>query len=207
MRVKICGITNLEDALLCCGLGADALGFIFYEKSKRNISYRKAEEIIQHLPSFIVKVGVFVDQEADEINIIARKIGLNAVQLHGDVTQSMINEINLPVIKCFRVSNNFDFSSLNNYTNCSFMLDTFSDKALGGTGESFNWKIIPIEFRDKIILAGGISVDNIEYLFNHINPAAVDLSSSVESSPGKKDAVKLKDFFYKINKLNLDKNE
>lgn len=201
MRVKICGITNLEDALLCCGLGADALGFIFYEKSRRNISYSKAAEIIRRLPSFIVKVGVFVDQEADEINAISQKVGLNAVQLYGEVSQAFINEINLPVIKCFRIKNDFDFSTLNNYTNCSFLLDTFSDKALGGTGESFDWNIIPIELRDQIILAGGISVDNIEYLFNHINPAAVDLSSSIESSPGKKDAIKLKDFFNKINTL------
>ena len=81
------------------------------------------------------------------------------------------------------------------------MLDTYSDKALGGTGESFDWKIIPMELRDKIILAGGISNNNIEYLFNNINPAAVDLSSSLESSPGKKDTIKLKEFFYKINKL------
>ena len=201
MRVKICGITNIEDAILCSQLGADALGFIFYEKSKRNIEYSKAEIIIQHLPSFIVKVGIFVDQEANEINTISQKIGLNAVQLYGDVTQSVINEINLPVIKCFRIKNDFNFSMLNNYTHCSFMLDTFSDEALGGTGESFDWKIIPIELRDKIIMAGGISADNIEYIFNNMNPAAVDLSSSVELLPGKKDADKLKDFFHKINKL------
>ena len=201
MRVKVCGITNLKDAKLCHKLGADALGFIFYEKSQRNISYSKTEEIIQQLPPFIVKVGVFVDQEVAEINTIAQKIGLNEVQLYGNVTQSVINEINLPVIKCFRIKNDYDFSLLNHYTNCSFMFDTYSDKALGGTGESFDWKIIPIEFRDKIILAGGVSNDNIEYLFNNINPAAVDISSSLESSPGKKNAIKLKEFFYKINKL------
>jgi len=201
MRVKICGITNLEDAQLCCGLGADALGFIFYEKSKRNISYSKAAEIIRQLPSFIVKVGVFVDQEADEINAISQKVGLNAVQLYGEVSQAFINEINLPVIKCFRLKNDFDFSILDSYNKCSFLLDTFSDKALGGTGESFDWNIIPTEMRNKIILAGGISTDNIEYVFTEIKPATVDLSSSVESSPGKKDAGKLKEFFNKINKL------
>ncbi len=201
MRVKICGITNAEDAILCSQLGADALGFIFYKESKRNITYSKAEEIIQQLPSFIVKVGVFAEQQADAINTISKRIGLNAVQLYGDVTQSYINEINLPVIKCFRIKNNFDFSALNHFTNCSFLLDTFSDKALGGTGESFDWNIIPIELRNKIILAGGISINNIKCLFNNINPAAVDLSSSVESTPGKKDAAKLKILFNKINKL------
>ncbi|MBA4405729.1 N-(5'-phosphoribosyl)anthranilate isomerase [bacterium] len=207
MRVKICGITNVEDALLCCSLGADALGFIFYEKSKRNISYSKAEEIIQQLPSFIVKVGVFIERVKDEINDISQKIGLNAVQLYGDGTQPMNSGINLPVIQCIRVKNDFDFSTISKITNCSILLDTYSDIALGGTGESFDWQIIPIELRDNIILAGGISADNIEYIFMNINPAGVDLSSSVESTPGKKDEVKLKDFFDKINKLNLSKNE
>lgn len=207
MRVKICGITNLEDAKLCSKLGADALGFIFYEKSKRNISYSKAEEIIKQLPSFIVKVGVFVNQDRDEINEISQKIGLNAVQLYGDGTQPMNSGINLPVIQCIRVKKDFDFSTISKITNCSILLDTYSDKVLGGTGESFDWQIIPIELRDKIILAGGISADNIEYIFMNINPAAVDLSSSVESAPGKKDEVKLNDFFNRINKLNLSKNE
>ncbi len=205
MRVKICGITNIEDAILCSQLGADALGFIFYENSKRNISYLKAAEIIQQLSPFIVKVGVFVDQEADEINAISKKVGLNAVQFYGDASQEFIDEINLPVIKCFRIKTDFDFTILNYYTNCSFMLDTFSEKALGGTGESFDWNIIPTDLRDKIILAGGISTNNIEFLFNNTNPAAVDLSSSVETSPGKKDAVKLKNFFDKINKLRYTK--
>lgn len=201
MRVKICGITNLEDAQLCRGLGADALGFIFYEKSKRNISYSKAAEIIRQLPSFIMKVGVFVDQEADEVNKISQKVGLNAVQLYGDASQEFINEINLPVIKCFRIKNDFDFSLLDCYSNCSLLLDTYSEKSIGGTGETFDWNIIPTEMRNKIILAGGISTDNIEYVFTEIKPAAVDLSSSLESAPGKKDANKLKEFFNVINKL------
>lgn len=201
MRIKICGITNLNDALLCSQLGADALGFIFYEKSERNITYSKAEEIIKQLSPFIVKVGVFVNQEVDEINTIAHKIGLNAVQLYGDVTQSFIDDINFPVIKCFRVKNGFDFSILNNYTNCTFMLDTFSDKALGGTGETFDWNLLPQNLKNRIILAGGISSNNIEFIFKNIKPQAVDLSSSLESAPGKKDAAKLKDFFNVINKL------
>jgi phosphoribosylanthranilate isomerase len=201
MRVKICGITNLNDALLCSQLGADALGFIFYEKSERNITYSKAEEIIKQLPPFIVKVGVFVDKKADEINAISQKVGLNAVQLYGEVAQSFIDDINFPVIKCFRVKNGFDFSVLNNYYNCSFLLDSFSEKVLGGTGKSFEWNCIPDEFRDKIVLAGGISSDNIEHIFKEIKPAAVDLSSSVELFPGKKDAYKLKKFFNMINKL------
>lgn len=201
MKVKICGITNLEDALLCSHLGADALGFVFYKESKRNISYSKAKEIIQHLSPFIVKIGIFVDQTADEINSISQEVGLNTVQLYGDSTQFMINEIYQPVIKCFRIKSDFDFSVLNEYTNCNFLLDTYSDEALGGTGKSFNWEIIPSELRENIILAGGISTDNIEYIYNNLKPGGIDLSSSVESSPGIKDENKLKDFFNKMNKL------
>ncbi len=201
MRVKICGITNLEDALLSCELGADALGFIFYEKSKRFISYSNAKEIIQQLPSFVVKVGVFVDQETGEINAISQKIGLNAVQLHSDTTPSFVEEIYLPVIKSFRINNEFDFSLLHNFKKCSFLLDAFSNETLGGTGETFDWNLIPNELRNEIILAGGVSSDNIEFIFKNIKPQAVDLSSSLESSPGKKDAMKLKEFFNKANKL------
>lgn len=201
MRVKICGITNLEDALLSCQFGADALGFIFYEKSKRYISYEKAEEIIRQMPSFVVKVGVFVDQNIHEINEVSQKIGLNTVQLHSDVSTDFVKEIKLPVIKSFRVNSGFDFSQLKNYPDCSFLLDTFSDDVLGGTGKIFNWDLIPSEWRNKIILAGGISLNNIEYIYRNINPQAVDLSSSLESFPGKKDNSKLKEFLNKVNKL------
>lgn len=201
MRVKICGITNFADALLCCELGADALGFIFYEKSKRFIGISKAAEIIERLPSFVVKVGVFVNQKPFIINTIAKEIGLNAVQLHGNEPQYYVKKIFLPVIKSFRVKNNFDFSLLNNYKKCSFLLDTFSDETFGGTGETFDWNLIPNELRNKIILAGGVSSNNIEQIFHEIKPHAVDLSSSLESSPGRKDAIKLKEFFNKVNTL------
>ncbi|PKL82778.1 MAG: N-(5'-phosphoribosyl)anthranilate isomerase [Ignavibacteriae bacterium HGW-Ignavibacteriae-3] len=199
MKVKICGITSLEDALLCSQLGADALGFIFYKNSRRNIDYSDAGEIIAKLPPFTYKVGVFIDHKYEMINNISQTLGLNAVQLYED--QSFISKINLPVIKCFRIKNEFNFTDLGNYTGCSFLLDTYSENEFGGTGASFDWHIIPYELRNKIILAGGISESNIEYIYNEIRPAAVDLSSSIESSPGKKDFSKLKIFLNKINKL------
>jgi len=201
MQVKICGITNINDALLSCELGANALGFIFYEKSKRYISYVQATEIIRQLPPFVMKVGIFVNPLIHEINEAALSIGLNAVQLHGDETPSYIEQINLPVIKGFRINNEFDYRQMEDYKNCTFLLDSYSPDNLGGTGMTFDWTMIPMKFREKIILAGGISSDNIEFIFKHIQPKAIDLSSSLESSPGKKDPNKLKEFFNKVNKL------
>jgi len=200
-KVKVCGITNLEDALLCCELGVDALGFIFYENSRRNLDFEKAFSIIAELPAFVSKVGVFVNEKQMVINHIAQSIGLTHVQLHGNENQFLINKINHPVIKALRVNDSFDFSSLNYYSGCSILLDTFSDKEIGGTGLTFNWSTIPIELRDKIILAGGISSENIEDIFTNIKPQAVDISSSLENESGSKDRDKLVQFFSLVNKL------
>jgi len=201
MQVKICGITTINDALLCCELGANAIGFIFYEKSKRYINYGKAAEIIHQLPPFIVKVGIFVNPILPDVNEIAQSVGLNAVQLHGDELQTFVEQINFPVIKGFRINNEFEYSKLDNYKNCSFLLDSYTPNNPGGTGITFDWSMIPSKFRDKIILAGGISSENIEYIYKNVQPMAIDLSSSVESSPGKKDPIKLREFFKIVNKL------
>jgi len=201
MKVKICGITNLEDALLCESQGADALGFIFFRKSKRYIKPELAKKIIMHLSPFTMKVGVFVNESADFINETAADLNLNAVQLHGEESPDSAGKIYLPAIKSFRINNEFDFSVLKKYSNNSFLFDTYSDSDYGGTGRRFNWELIPGDIRNKIILAGGVSTDNIEDIFNYIKPAAVDLSSSLESEPGKKDKDKVEEFFKKINYL------
>ncbi len=201
MKVKICGITNIEDALLCESLGANALGFIFYKGSKRFVEPGAAGKIIPELSPFSLKVGVFVNSSPDEINKTAKEIKLNAVQLHGDETPGMVSEINFPVIKSFRINNGFDFSILKDFQNVSYLFDTYSEKEYGGTGKTFNWDLIPDDLRSKIVLSGGISVNNIEEIYKRIKPAAVDLSSSLESKPGKKNDEKIKEFFKKINYL------
>jgi phosphoribosylanthranilate isomerase len=206
MRVKVCGITNPEDAVLCEHHGADALGFIFYPRSKRYISPSQAAEIITHLSPFIVKVGVFVNEDPDHINKIALQIGLNCAQLHGEEPPTYIEKINFPVIKSFRVDREFDYSVLNQYTGCSFLLDAYSLDGYGGTGRSFDWHRIPHNLRRNIILAGGISADNIEEIFNKIAPNAIDLSSSLESCPGKKDSIKTREFFEKFKVLKMKYN-
>ena len=199
MKIKICGITNVEDALAAESLGADAVGFIFYKKSKRYVSPKKAEHIIKTLSPFTTKVGVFVDETFEIINNISNQTGINVVQLHGDENPDIMKSISLPVIKAFRVDDNFDYNKLNQYQECSILLDAYSENDYGGTSNKFNWEKIPFEIKNKIILAGGISSDNIESIYQNINPAAVDLSSSLEMTPGKKDKKKMGKFFSKVN--------
>ncbi|MBX3008468.1 MAG: phosphoribosylanthranilate isomerase [Melioribacteraceae bacterium] len=201
MKVKICGITNIEDAILSAELGADMLGFIFYPQSKRYISPEKCKDIIAEVPTGIKKVGVFVNDSYEVINRIVEQTKIDVVQLHGDETTSVIHKIKADVIKAFRVSNNFDFAQIEIFKKYQILLDSSDANNYGGTGKTFHWDIIPEDLRDKIILAGGISVENIEYVFDNIYPLGVDLSSSLEISPGKKDPVKLKDFFAIIKKL------
>jgi phosphoribosylanthranilate isomerase len=201
MRIKICGITNLDDAFVCSENGADALGFIFFRDSKRYIDYDKARSIIKELPFFIMKIGVFVNKDIKKINEVAENIGLNGVQLHGDESPECIKKIQLPVIKSFRIHNEFDFSALQNYPNCSFLFDTFSDVDFGGTGKSFNWDLIPNNIRRKIILAGGISEENIRIIYRDIKPAAIDISSSLEDYPGKKNHLKVKTLLNIVKRL------
>lgn len=187
MKIKICGITNLEDALVCSKYGVDMLGFVFYNKSKRYVDYKLVKSIISQLPKNIVSVGVFVDEDYSLINSISEEIGLKKIQLHGNESPDYVKKIKLPVIKAFRVSENFDWNKLNDYSNCEILLDTYSSETIGGTGKTFDWELIPDKCKHSIILSGGISINNIDKIMNEIKPAAIDVSSSIESYPGKKD--------------------
>jgi len=201
LKVKVCGITRPVDAHLCIEEGADALGFIFTKESPRFIDYEKAEEIISGLSPFVLKIGVFLNEERVNVIRIAKQIGLSAVQLHGDETPEYTDGFPIPVIKSFRVHNKFNYSELEKYPGSVPLLDAYSDKMYGGTGTAFQWEKIPGRFRKRIILAGGVSLDNIGAIYNTISPAAVDISSSLESAPGIKDTNKVKDFFKEINKI------
>jgi len=201
MKIKICGITNLDDALIAERLGADAIGFIFYKQSKRYISPGNAKLISQKLSAFTVKVGVFVNETEDEINRIVKQVKLNLVQLHGDEIPEMIERLLLPSIKSFRINDEFDFSILEEYPCNNYLFDTFSQNEFGGTGKTFDWNTIPSSLRKRVIIAGGVSENNVEEIFTKINPYAVDVSSSLEVSPDKKDHDKMKSFFQIINQL------
>jgi phosphoribosylanthranilate isomerase len=201
MNVKICGITNVEDALLCESLGANALGFIFYSKSKRYIPPDKAAEIIEKLSPFTVKIGVFVNENITVINEVSKETKINIVQLHGDEDESICGKIYQPVIKSFRIREDFNFDQVYNYKNVSYLFDAYTENSFGGTGKNFNWDLIPHKLKNRIILSGGISEENIETIYKNISPAAVDLSSSLEGAPGKKDERKVRSFFKKFNSL------
>ncbi|MCA0386899.1 MAG: phosphoribosylanthranilate isomerase [Bacteroidetes bacterium] len=203
MIVKVCGITNPEDALLCADAGADILGFIFYEKSKRYISPEKAAEIVKRLPATTRKAGVFVNCNAEIINETASIAGIDTVQLHGDEQPSLLERIKVNKIKAFRVREGFDFDMVRDYEPAIPLFDSFSEREYGGTGRKFNWGIIPREFSGKYFLSGGISIDNIEEAVNELEPFAVDLSSSLELSPGKKDPRQVNDFFELLYRKNL----
>lgn len=201
MKVKICGITNAGDALFCEAMGADMLGFIFFNKSKRFIEYSAAEEIIGKLSCSTRKVGVFVNEKAEDVNKAAERLRLDMVQLHGDETPEEVSKISFPVIKSFRIKNEFDFSLLDSFKNARALLDSFAINQFGGTGKSFDWAVIPEKIKNRIILAGGVLASNLDNIYKSIKPYAVDLSSALECTPGKKDHAKVQEFFYVLNNL------
>lgn len=205
MKVKVCGITNVEDALLCERCGADLIGFVFYKGSKRFISFDNAKTIIRKLSPFTMKVGVFVNEDVKTINKAAEKLKLDFVQLHGDEKPEIVKQINRKVIKAFRINKSFDFESIKQYKKAVPLFDSFSVKEFGGTGKMFNWDFIPKSIRKKIILAGGVSSENVEQIYREINPMAIDVSSSLESSPGRKDFKKVKEFFLIIDQIRSSK--
>ncbi len=206
MKVKICGISNRDDALLCSRLGADALGFVFYPQSRRYIEPENARSICRELPFFTQKIGVFVNAPAEEVNRIAAEVRLNGVQLHGEEDRHFIAKIKYPAIKALRITPDFDFRQLEEFGDCTILLDAFHPLAPGGTGRSFDWYRIPSKLRDRVILAGGISAENIEEIYRNIAPVAVDLSSSLEARPGKKDPRKVTQFMEIIQHLNRSEN-
>ncbi len=191
-KVKICGITNLEDAMLSAKFGADALGFNFYENSPRYILPEVAREIIDELPENVLKVGVFVNEEQDKIIEIAKLANLDAIQLHGEETPEFASELKtktgLEIIKAFRVSENFKPEDVLQYEVDAILLDAYSPKEHGGTGETFDWGIAKKvkEIFPKMYLAGGLSGDNILNTLEKVKPFAVDACSCLEQEKGKK---------------------
>ncbi len=199
-KVKICGITNLEDALLSAKFGADALGFNFYKKSPRYILPEKAREIIEQLPKEILKVGVFVNESLEKIAEIAEIAKLDALQLHGEETPAFAKELklktNLEIIKAFRVSPAFKPEDVLQYEVDAILLDAYNPQEHGGTGETFDWEIAKKvqEIFPKMYLAGGLSANNISEAIEKVKPFAVDACSLLEFPKAKKDLKKVSSF-------------
>jgi phosphoribosylanthranilate isomerase len=198
VRVKICGITNPEDAWLAADLGAQALGFIFYPKSPRSIKPEAARDIIKILPPLVLSVGVFVDEEAGVVREVAATVGLDWVQLHGQESPQYCRALKRRVIKGFRVQDESSLDILPNYRDAvqAFLLDTYRPGTPGGTGETFDWGLAR-KARDygPVILAGGLTAANVGQAITVAQPAAVDVASGVEAAPGVKDPEKLRAFF------------
>jgi len=192
VKVKICGITNLEDAIMSVEAGADALGFVFYDKSPRHITQELASTIICHLPPFVQTVGLFVNDSETRINKTADCCGLDIVQLHGDETPDFCTKLNRRVIKALRVRDITSLEEMAQFNVAAFLLDAWSPAAYGGTGQTFNWDIAKIAAKNsRVILAGGLTVENVAEAIRKTRPYAVDVSSSLEISPGKKDPAKI----------------
>ncbi len=189
VRVKICGITNMEDALMAVEAGADALGFVFFRGSPRCISPEQAAAIIRQLPPFVQTVGLFVNEEPATVNNVADQSGLDLVQLHGEESPNYCDEIRRRVIKAFRVKDHATLDDMTSYHVAACLLDAWSPAAHGGTGTTFNWEIAArAAASNRIILAGGLTSENVAAAVATVHPYAVDVSSGVESAPGKKDA-------------------
>ena len=196
MKVKICGITNIGDALYAAELGAAALGFIFVKSSLRYIVPNFARKIIQELPPFVVPVGVFADMEYNDILEIIDQTGIGCIQLHGEETPKRLAKYPVPVYKSFRVDSSFNPEILRRYKGSAYLLDTKISSELGGTGQTFNWEIaVKAKEYGRIILAGGLKPENIIEAVRIVQPYAVDVNSGVEESPGKKDHSKLRLLF------------
>jgi phosphoribosylanthranilate isomerase len=196
VRVKICGITNLSDASAAIEAGADALGFVFYEASPRHISVEEAAEIVRELPPFVAKVGVFVDAPREVVAETVLKCRLTAVQLHGNESPEFCHRVTCDVIKAFRVEGPESLEALRRYATSAWLLDSFVAGKPGGTGAQFKWELAT---RAKalgrpILLAGGLTPENVASAVKEVRPFGVDVSSGVESTPRKKDHLKVRAF-------------
>ena len=208
VKVKICGITNAPDALAATEAGADALGFMFYERSPRHVSIQRAAEIIRELPPLSIKVGVFVDAEEDTVMRAIGDCGLNMLQFHGEESPEYCTQFGLMSIKAFRIRDAESLKALQQYPTEAWLLDSFVAEKLGGTGEKFNWDLA-IEARKlgrPIFLAGGLTPANAAEAVRKVQPWAVDVSSGVEASPGKKDYAKMKDFIVAAKSVEIPEN-
>lgn len=196
-RIKVCGITRLEDAKTAVAAGADALGFIFVETSPRHSDPELVREIIRQLPPFVDTVGVFVDADPIHVEEIAQFCRLDLVQLHGSESPGYCSSLAVGVVKAFRVGPGFSDSLLSPYAESAraFLLDTYDPAMAGGTGKSFDWDLVQeLGATRPLILAGGLNPENVARAIERVRPYAVDVNSGVESAPGRKDMVRLERF-------------
>lgn len=200
-RVKICGITQVEDALSAANVGADAIGLVFYAASPRAVTIAQAQKIVAALPPFICVVGLFVNASSAEIESVLSQVKLDMLQFHGDETPADCQRIKMPYFKAIRVKPDtnllqyaIEFAGAK-----ALLLDAFSEAAYGGTGHQFDWNLIPKNLTKPVILAGGLTPENIADAIKQVQPYAVDVSGGVEIAKGIKDVAKMTAFMQAVN--------
>ena len=199
VRVKICGITRLQDLHAACQAGADALGFVFYEKSPRHVTFDAAAALVRELPPFVQSVGLFVNAEPAFVEAVLQAVPLDLLQFHGDETPADCERFGRPYIKAVRVTADTDLlkCAADFETARGLLLDAYVPGIPGGTGERFDWSLIPANMPKPIILSGGLQPDNVTEAVQQVRPWAVDVSSGVEASKGIKDPHKIAQFIAK----------
>jgi phosphoribosylanthranilate isomerase len=204
-RIKVCGITCQEDARMAVAAGADGLGFIFVEQSPRLVEPDMVRAITEELPPFVDRIGVFLDEEIDVIKEIVHYCHLTLVQLHGSESPEYCRKISSQVIKAFSIRTESDSEELAAYADAAsgFLLDTYHKDMAGGTGKAFDWKLVEqVKPPGPVILAGGLTPENVGEAIRQVKPFAVDVNSGVEYQPGRKDSDKLKNFAHEVRKAD-----
>ncbi|AKH19990.1 phosphoribosylanthranilate isomerase [Sedimenticola thiotaurini] len=203
-RVKICGITRPEDAAAAVEAGADAIGLVFYQPSPRAISLSRAAQIIHNLPPFVTAVGLFVNAAADEVAEVLKSVPLDLLQFHGDESPAFCAGQGRPYIKAVRMRPGVDLAEQDRLYHSAqgLLLDSYQPGKPGGTGATFDWERIPASMGSRIILAGGLSPDNVEDAIRQSSPYAVDVSGGVEREKGIKDAEKIRAFMRGVERAN-----
>ena len=202
VKVKVCGITNLEDAMAAVAAGCDALGFVFFKKSPRYIAPEKARAIIAELPAGMLKIGIFVNPKEERVRRIARFCKLDLLQFHGQESAKFCRRFKgYKIIKAFRVRDKIDLKKILKYQTFAYLFDTFVRSKPGGTGKKFDWGLLRYlkEIKQLIFLSGGLNAQNVKRAIQAVRPDWVDVSSSLEVRPGKKDRSKIRKFMRVIN--------
>lgn len=197
--VKICGITCTADALCAAEAGAEAVGFIFYAKSPRYISWKQTQIIARKLPRTLKKVGVFVNHDREYISNAINKVPLDLIQLHGEETPKDCLGYSVPVIKALRIKDGQSLAKMDQFKVKAFLLDTWNNEHYGGSGKTFNWSLIQkVSNTTPLILSGGLNQSNVFTAIKKVSPAALDINSGVETEPGKKDHQEIQKLFEQL---------
>jgi len=203
-RVKICGITQSDDARFCAEHGADAIGLVFYDQSPRAVDIDSARKILSDLPAFVTSVGLFVNPSVQQVKEILNNLALDCLQFHGDEDATFCSQFGRPYIKAIRMQAGVDvLATVQSHPGAQgFLLDAYVEDIAGGTGQSFDWARVPTSGRQPFILAGGLHAENVANAIRIVRPYAVDVSGGVEKSKGVKDTGKIQQFIEEVNRVD-----